>query len=400
MRNLWLVASHEYRRTVIKRSFILITLAIPIGLAALIALSILVFAGGEDNSPVGYVDHSATLDISLYSQAENNGSVEIRTYPDEDTAMAALERGEIQAFFVIPAAYPQTLNTDLYYLEDPPSSDAWVDFDDFVRANLLAQVPADVRQRVTDGPAVTVKDVASKREFSEGAIINIILPFAATFFFFMATMMASGYMLQVVAEEKENRTMEVMLTSVTPGQMIGGKAVGLMAASLTQLGIYVVAAIVGLVVAAQYIPELQQAVIPWTYLGIMALFFFPSYALIAAVMIAIGSSVTELQQGQQIAGLLNFLFIAPIFLIAVIMENPSNPIVLFFTFFPTTSFLTISLRWGLGTVPLWQVAISWVILVATAALMMWAAARVFRTGMLRYGQPLTFKSALAAVRRG
>jgi ABC-2 type transport system permease protein len=285
-------------------------------------------------------------------------------------------------------------------MEEPPSNEVWVDFDDFVRANLLAALPEEVQQRVAEGPAVTVKDVASNREFSESAIINIILPFAATFFFFMATMMASGYMLQVVAEEKENKTMEVMLTSVTPGQLIGGKAAGLIAATLTQLAIYVIAAVVGLVIAAQYIPELQQATVPWGYLGIMALFFFPSYALIAAVMIAIGSSVTELQQGQQIAGFLNFLFIAPIFLIAVIMQNPSHPIVLFCTFFPTTSFLTISLRWGLGTVPLWQVAISWLILVAAAGAMMWAAARVFRTGMLRYGQPLTFQAALAAVRRG
>jgi ABC-2 type transport system permease protein len=401
MRNFWLVASHEYRRTVMKRAFLIITFAIPIGLAAVIALSILVFASGDDKSPVGYVDNSGTLDISLPpAQAETNGGVEIRAYPDEDAALAALEQREIQAFFVLPAEYPQSLHTDLVYLEEPPSNDAWGDFDDFVRSNLLASLPEDVRQRVSEGPAVTVVDVASNREFSEAAIINIILPFVATFFFFVATMMASGYMLQVVAEEKENKTMEVMLTSVTPGQLIGGKAVGLMAASLTQLAIYVVAAIVGLVIAAQYIPELQHAVVPWEYLGLMAMFFFPSYVLIAAVMIAIGSSVTELQQGQQIAGMLNFLFIAPIFLIAVILENPSNPIITFFTFFPTTSFLTISLRWGLGTVPMWQVAVSWVILVATAALMMWAASRVFRAGMLRYGQPLTFKSALAAVRRG
>jgi ABC-2 type transport system permease protein len=70
----------------------------------------------------------------------------------------------------------------------------------------------------------------------------------------------------------------------------------------------------------------------------------------------------------------------------------------FFTVFPTTSFLTIALRWGLGTVPLWQVGAGWVLLVATTILLIWAAARVFRAGMLRYGQPLSLKSAWAAVR--
>jgi ABC-2 type transport system permease protein len=66
--------------------------------------------------------------------------------------------------------------------------------------------------------------------------------------------------------------------------------------------------------------------------------------------------------------------------------------------FPTSAFLTISLRWGLGTVPLWQIGVSWVLLVATTIFMVWAAARVFRTGMLRYGQPLNLKAAVAVIR--
>jgi ABC-2 type transport system permease protein len=205
-------------------------------------------------------------------------------------------------------------------------------------------------------------------------------------------------MLRVVADEKENRTMEVMLTSLTPTQLIGGKALGLLAASLTQLSIYVIAGILGLTVAATYVEPLQQATLPWTYLGVMALFFFPSYALIAAVMIAIGSAVTDVQQGQQLAAILNLFFLLPIFLTTVIFENPAAPVIVFFSLFPTTAFLTISLRWGLGTVPLWQIGVGWVLLVATATFMLWAATRVFRAGMLRYGQPLSLKAVAAAVR--
>ncbi|MFQ5615690.1 MAG: ABC transporter permease [Anaerolineales bacterium] len=192
--------------------------------------------------------------------------------------------------------------------------------------------------------------------------------------------------------------MEVMLTSISPGQLIGGKAAGLLAASLTQLGIYAAAIVAGLVIAAPHVEPLQRAVVPWAYLGVMAIFFFPAYTLISAVMVAVGAAVTELQQGQQVAGILNLFFILPIMLMAVIFANPGHPLIVFFTLFPTTSFLTISLRWGLGTVPLWQLGISWILLVSSAVFAIWAAARVFRAGMLRYGQPLTFKTALAAVR--
>jgi ABC-2 type transport system permease protein len=399
MRNFWLIAKQEYRRTVVRRGFVILTAAIPIGMIALIALAILVEGMGADNRPIGYVDPSGTLEPGLQaSSPDANNSVQIRAYPDQETARIALENEEIQAFYVLPDNYPQTLHTQLYYLEEPPSEEVWADFDDFVRINLLAAMPQEMQTRLFEGPDITVHDIASNREFSESSIINVILPFVATFFFFFATMSAAGYMLGVVAGEKENRTIEIMVTSVTPGQLIGGKTLGLLAAALTQLGIYVLAAIVGLAVAAPYVPELQRVVVPWGYLGIMALFFFPTYVLIAAVMVAIGGAVAEVQQGQQLAGLLNLVFMLPIFLLPILFENPGHPLMVFFTLFPTTSFLTVSLRWGLGTVPMWQIGLGWVLLVATAAFVVWAAARVFRAGMLHYGQPLNLKAALAAVR--
>ena len=399
MRNFWLIAKHEYRGTVFKRAFILLTLAIPLGMAAVIALAIFVGVSGENTLPVGYVDKADILDVTRQATLPDaDERIEIRAFPDEEAALAALEGEEIQAFFVLPPDYPSTLQTDLYYLEEPPSSDVWGDFNNFVRANLVATYPDEIRKRLIAGPNITVHDIVSNREFSESSIINVILPFVATFFFFIATMSASGYMLQVVATEKENRTMEIMITSVTPGQLIGGKTVGLLAAALTQLSIYVIAAVVGLIVAAPRVEALQQVTVPWAYLGVMGLFFIPSYALIAAVMVAIGAAVTKVQEAQQVAGLLNMLFILPILMVAVIIRNPGHPVSVFLSLFPTSAFLTISLRWGLGTVPLWQIGVSWISLVATTVFMVWAAARVFRAGMLRYGQPLNLKAAMAVIR--
>jgi ABC-2 type transport system permease protein len=401
MRSFWLVAKREYRSVVARRGFVILTAAIPLGMVVLAGLGILAETLGQNRSklPVGYVDRAGLLDTSrLAALPSDEKRVEVRAFPDQETALAALEGGEIQAFFVFPADYLQTLHTALYYPEKPPNDDTWGDFDDFVRANLVASYPAQVQERLLEGTDVTVHDIVSNREFSESTIVNIVLPFVATFFFFFATMSAAGSMLGVVAGEKENRTMEILVTSVTPGQLIGGKAAGLLAASLTQLAIYFIAAVVGLRVAAPYVPELQQAVVPWGYLGVMAFFFLPAYGLIAAIMVALGSAVTDVQQGQQIAGVLNLFFMLPIFLTVVIFEDPAHPLVILMTLFPTTSFLTISLRWGLGSVPLWQLGASWVLLVTTVAFMLWAAARIFRIGMLRYGQPMSWKVVVAAVR--
>ena len=189
-----------------------------------------------------------------------------------------------------------------------------------------------------------------------------------------------------------------MVTSVTPLQMIGGKAVGLMAVSLTQLALWLAVGAMALVIGANYVPLLQTISIPWSFLLITVLYFIPSYALIAGMMTAIGGAVTELRQGQQIAGFLNLLFAAPFFFIALIIGRPDSPILVVLTLFPTTSFITVMMRWAINVVPLWQMVLSWLILMGSAFLSVYASAKIFRVGMLRYGQGMRLRGVLAAVR--
>jgi ABC-2 type transport system permease protein len=399
MRNFWLVARYEYRRMVVRRSFVLGTIAIPLGIVILIALGVFVEMLGKNKLPVGYVDKAGILDVAPQTTlTDTDQLIQVRSFPNEEVALSALKREEIQAFFVFPPGYLQTFRTDLYYLQKPPSDDAWNEFNEFVRLNLVTALPDQVQLRVLEGPNITVQDITSNREFSDNDAINIILPFVASFLFLFATMSAASYMLRVVADEKENRTMEIMVTSVTPGQLIGGKATGLLGVTLTQLFIYVVAVVVGLKASATFVLALQQAIVPWAYLGVMALFFLPAYALISAVMVAIGGAVSEMQQGQQVAAILNLFFLLPLFLTPIIFNNPGHPAIVVLTLFPTTAFLTISLRWSLGTIPVWQLGLSWVLLVATMIFVVWAAARIFCAGMLRYGQPLSLKVAVGTIR--
>lgn len=400
MRNFWLVAKHEYRRMVVRRGFVIGTIAIPLGIVMLVALGILVETLSENKLPLGYVDKAGILDDSPSPPLPDTAvHIQVRSFPNEEAALTALEGEEIQAFFVFPPDYPQTLQTHLYYLAKPPSDDTWDEFNDFVRLSLVSTLPDEIQARLLEGPSITVQDIVNGREFSNNDVINIILPLAASFLFLIATMSAASYMLRVVADEKENRTMEIMVTSLAPGQLIGGKAAGLLGVTLTQLFIYIMAVVVGLKTGVGFVPASQQATVPWAYLGVIALFFLPAYALISAVMVAIGGAVTEMQQGQQVAAILNLFFLLPLFLTPVIFNNPAHPAVVFFTLFPATAFLTISLRWGLGTIPAWQLGLSWVLLVASVLLTVWAAARVFRAGMLRYGQPLSLKAVAVAIRR-
>lgn len=399
MRNLWLTARYEFLKRVRTRSFLLSTLGVPALIIVVGLVGALAASAGESDLPLGYVDHAGLLDPSLYAEPhldEMEDRLELIAYDDEEEARAALEAGAIQGFYVLPADYPQNMQIEAYYLEEMPEGE---DFADFVRVNLLARsdLPAETRSWLLEGPDLTVRDLKSGREMNANAAGNVILTFIGGFFFFFAVMGSAGFLVQVVADEKENRTMEMLITSMSPFQLIAGKALGLIGVALTQIALWAVSIILVVVVAARFVDFLATLTMPWSFVIVFALYFLPAYGLIAGMMIAIGSVVTEVQQGQQIAGVLNLLFIAPFFVIPLVFSNPNSPILVFLTLFPTTSFMTVALRWGLG-MPAWQVIASWLILTTTAALSIWFAARIFRRGMLRYGQRMELREVIAALR--
>ena len=192
--------------------------------------------------------------------------------------------------------------------------------------------------------------------------------------------------------------MEILATSISPVRLMAGKALGLMSVSLTQIGVWGATIVIGVLVAARYIEPLQTMSIPWEILIVALLFFLPTFTLIAGIMTTIGAAVTETQQGQQISGILNMLFILPVFFAMLIFVNANSPFLVFLTLFPTTAFMTVLLRIGMATVPLWQMILSWLILVGTALGSLWVAGRVLRIGMLRYGQRLRLKAMVAGLR--
>jgi ABC-2 type transport system permease protein len=398
MRKFWLVAKHEYLKMIRRRAFWLGTLGVPLLIVVIMAVSIAVVVGGGDEKPLGYVDYAGILTAGITPEAGRRKITEMRAFPDEATATAALEAGEIQAFYVVPTDYFRSLQIVLYYWDDPPGEIVRGDFDDFMLANLSAGLPDDARRRVLGGINLTVRSADGRRETGGMDVVNLFMPFVAGMFFVFAVMASAGYLLQAVTDEKENRTVEIMVTSLTPEQLIGGKAAGLIAVALSQFFVWTLAVVVGLVVGAQFLELLQAIRVPWTFLAVMALYFLPAFCLVAGMMTAIGSMVTERQQGQQIAGVINMLFILPFFFTGVAFFNPDSPILVVMTLFPTTAFITVALRWGMTVVPAWQLIASWVVLVATAGLSVWASARIFRVGMLRYGQRISLRAAFQILR--
>jgi ABC-2 type transport system permease protein len=394
---MWLVGRFEFLTLVRRRSFVLATVGFPLLIAAVVGAGIVIAIRSADDRPLGYVDQAGIVTVTP-EQAGLDSGVAFVAYLDRAAAERVLREGAIQGYAVIPAGYRQGEKATFVAMSKPPDAMLRGRFDDFLRANLIADQPLPVQQRLNGGVDLTIRSPDGRREFSQSGIVNVLLPFVAGFFFIYVVLSFSGYLLQAVTTEKENRTMEIMATSLSSMQLIGGKAGGLLAVALTQLAVWLGSLALALAIGGLFVPELARIQVSGSMVAVILLYFIPSFALMGGFMIAIGSAVTELQQGQQIASILNLFFMAPFFVLVILFANPDGPLAVALTLFPTTSFLTISIRWALTAVPPWQLALSWLALVTSALVTVWLAGRVFRLGMLSYGQRLGWASFKAALR--
>jgi ABC-2 type transport system permease protein len=227
----------------------------------------------------------------------------------------------------------------------------------------------------------------------DGPPMSIILPLIISFGIIILLLMSSGYMMQAVVEEKENRTMEVVITSLSPTQLMGGKVLGILGISFTQLFAWILFGILVVAIAGQGfgIEWFQNSNIEWLGILLIVILTIPTFVTASALMVAIGSTVTETQEAQWVVSIFIMLFWIPLWLIGMIGDTPNAALPMVFSFLPFTSLMTIAIRNMFVVVPYWQIGISVVVQVLFSLAAVWLAGRAFRIGMLRYGQKMSLK---------
>jgi len=397
MNKFWIVFGHEYLRHVKRKRFILGLISVPLFMAVIMGVSLLATALSEDTRPVGYIDQSGLFKDAQPLPPERSGlfmeRVKIVPFEDETNARNALETGEIQAFYIIQPDYLSTGNVKLI-AKDSVESSIHRDFSEFLLSHLLKNENPTIRTRILEGPQLTLRTVDSDQQFNSRNPIGFIIAIFSGVIFLLAVNTSGGYLLQAVVEEKENRTMEVVLTSISTDQFMAGKIFGNLSVGLTQLLFWLVMAGVAAMIALRTFPDLSDIGIGFSFFGLMALTFLPAFVMIAALMTMVGATATESREAQQIAGLFSLPIAIPFWFIAAIMENPNGPLAIGFSFFPFTAPMTLPLRSMLTNLPVWQVVFSVGLLIVAAAASIWLASRAFRLGMLRYGKKLTLAELL------
>lgn len=391
MAKFWRVAVHEYLRHVLRRRFLFALLSLPLVIVAMVAVAGISVLIEVNPKPAGYVDAAGWLEsLAVEPSGEEEGlfsRAELIEFPDEASARSALDQEDIQAYYVIDANYDETGTVRLVAYDDP-GENVKEAFANLMQRSLLADMPEQISLRVLEGSNVVVRSTTDAREAGAENWFNLILPIFAGVIFIVVINMSGGYLLQAVVEEKENRTMEIVVTSVSPTQLMAGKIVGNLSVGLTQMLVWAFFPALGFFILRNQVPFLQAVKIDPQFGWLSVLTLLLAFIMVAALMAMVGATATEAREAQQVAGLFTLPLVMPYWFTSQIMFNPNGAFATALSIIPLTSPLSLPLRAAFTHVPEWQVALSLGLLAASAILAIWLAGRAFRLGMLRYGKRL------------
>ena len=401
MRKIWLVARHEFSVTLSRLAYRIFVASVP-ALALITLVGVAVFQAVRADAPpastvlFGYVDLTAGADGQpRFTRFQQQGGTAFTRYPDRQTATAALLADTIERLFVFPADYLESgLVVEVRREHARVFAPGWQGsaLRHFILQNLASgKLAPEQLERVLTPYRLVIAEVAeSGAPAAAGPAPGERLIFiAVSLLLLVSVLTASGYLLQGLAEEKESRIMEVLLSSLAPEQLMLGKLIGLGAASLLQVAVWAASGVVSLLVLARMVElSVDASYAPSAGWLLVALaYFLLGYALIGTLLAAIGAVTTNQRQAGNITALVLMPVMAPMWFLSVLLDNPESLLARVLSFVPFTAPVASLMRLSLGGMGGLEVLASLAVLASSVALVVWLTTRLFRAYLLTYGQP-------------
>lgn len=424
MNNTWLILKREYITRVRKKSFIVLTLLVPLLFIGFIALEIYLAAGGAPQRlQIAVLDKSHLFDTLWKDDTHFHFQVLQQSLPDDSLSTYPATHGVDGLLYI-----PDTMNIlkpagILYFSEKKLPLENYVilksKLENALQHIRLSQLHVNMQMidSVKNNIQVNIEQPLTRAsELQAGVSIAIAMICGFLIYFILVFFGVS--VMRGVMEEKVNRIAEVIVSSVKPFQLMLGKIMGIAAVGLTQFLIWILLILVLWGSLHPLLPDLHaqvqnmqpaevsaneqmqmlQAVsaellkLPLLEIVIcFILYFLGGYFLYASLFAAIGSVV---DQDASDAQQLTFPITLPIvisFLIALrVARDPDSALAVFTSIFPFSSPLVMVARLPYG-VPWWQLALSLLLLAITFLFTTWLAAKIYRTGILLYGKKVTLK---------
>ena len=356
-----------------------------------------IISGPQQARAEGYVDLSGIIKTIPPGIPAGN----FIAYPDEAAARQALGKGEIAAFYIVPADYIQKGKLTYIRPDFNPlasSGDQSGVFQWILQVNLaggnmifanLINGPLDVQDK-----SLAVTPSAT----DENNPLAMWVPYAVTLIFYFLIMGSASLLLSSISKEKENRVMEILLTSVTPRQLLTGKILGLGILGLLQTLLWVgtAVALMNLSGSTFKLPSaisFQPSFLIW---GLV--FFLLGYAVYASLMAGLGALAPNLREASQLTIVIMSPMIVPLFFSNTIFaQDPNGVIATGLSLFPLSAPVAMMARLSVGGVPWWQPLLASALLGVTAVIIVRAVAGMFRAQALVSGQGVKFKTFIRAL---
>jgi ABC-2 type transport system permease protein len=399
-----LIFRHEFLHAIKRKGFIILTLIVPV--LALIGIGVFQLVS-TDEAPlvetvtIGYVDEAGGFD-----QYTTQGYIGLVRFDTPGDATAALINDDVAEYFVIPTDYLSTGVINRYtlerQLETPPVITTAIK--NFLTSNMLAdKVPPETVYRIEAPLDLVTTRLTETGEMAteQGGYGNVMIPFIFGLLLALSLQASTVYLVQGLGDEKESRLIEVLLSSVSPRQLLTGKVLGLGAAGLVQVVVWLASLPLLLSLASSTIGGFFVTIqLPANFLVLGIVYFILGYSLFAALSAGVGAISPSVREGQQLSMIYAMLVYVPLWFASFLFIFPDSPIWSVLTIFPVTAPIAVMLRLGVTGIATWELAASLAVLVLSIVLVMFLAIRVFRVYLLMYGKRPAWGEIIRNLRSG
>lgn len=422
----WLVIKREYWTRVRKKSFIVVTLLVPILMVAFFGLVIGIQMWNSDYKKIGIIDQSGIV----MSQLKSDKNVDYIALPASLSIEEARKIDTLDAVMTIPAFQISDTATFTVYSKEQFGLGTQNKVTDDVNDILVNKrfeasgVNSEMVNKLKE-PTITIRAIDNEGKESKSQLASVI-GYVSGILLYMFMFFYGFNVMQSVMEEKTNRIAEIIVSSIKPFQLMLGKIIGVALVGLTQFALWIVLIGILFTVASGFLagsisPEVAQgmandaamgqgsminqndlqaamtqiASINWASLISWFIFYFlGGYFLYASLFAAVGSLVNEdAQESQSLTFPITMPIILGFIILTTAIKNPNSGLAVFGSIFPFTSPIVMMGRiaYGITGDLIWQLALSAVLLIAGFLLTTWVAAKIYRTGILLYGKKVTLK---------
>ena len=403
------VTRFEFLSVVKRWSYLLATFGLPLFLAAVsgIVLGVQTYFLSQraaESSQFGLVDEAKVIDRSSFVEQDGElrwkarqNADEVRLYVSRDAARKDLASGAVRAVYVIENDYLATGKVIAIESEKTPLlSMRGTSIEPLLR-NLLREsllegrLDGEVQQRVIS-PAYFVRSRLGPEgeelvdlDEALNLLVRTTIPLFLGILLLTALLSASGYLVQTVSTDKESKIVEVLLSSVTPEEILAGKLFGLGAAGLIQFAVWSSMVVVVAITASAAFAAFVS--IPWGALAAAPVLFVLGYLFLGSLMLATAALGANAAESQKLTLGWAILAILPLMVLVILLEEPNGILGQAMTWVPFTSPLTVIIRLSVDAsgIAWWEVLGSMLVLLISTWLSIRVGARLFRVGFLLTG---------------